>query len=76
MSSKSLDLTLESSAIHVLCPYFKNFQQITAEYINFIAKFVSHVCLLSGPVCNNDLLNVNRSDDESCCSTVFSCDFC
>ena len=38
--------------------------------------FVSHACLQTFPVSlivYNDLLNVNRSVAESCCSTGFSC---
>ena len=43
-----------------------------------ITDFVSHVCLQQfsvSRICNNGLLDFNRSVAESCCSTGFSCAF-
>ena len=48
-----------------------------AQYFE-MSDFVSHVCLQQFSVsctCNNDLLDLNRSVAESCCSTGFSCAF-
>ena len=36
----------------------------------FISSLLDVLC-----ICNNDLLDFNRSVTESCCSTGFSCDF-
>ena len=62
-----------------MCSAFtKNFEQTITEYSFFMPDFVSHVCLQYLRICNNDLLDVNRSVVESCClldSAVPSLDF-
>ena len=54
------------------------FKQTTTEYNFFMPDFVSHVCLQLvsiSPICNNNLLNVNKIVSEFCCSTGFCCAF-
>ena len=64
---KVLDLTLVSSMVLSRLPQ--------TEHCNFMPDFVCRMCLQSfpvSPICNNDLLSVNRSSAESGCSTGFS----
>ena len=58
------------------CALTENFEQTTTECSCFILDSVSHTCLqylFVLHIYNNDLLNVNRSGAESCCSLGFSC---